>query len=395
MRKFLTLFVAAAALLLFPVFAWARVPQPGDPGVRVAKFWIGKKFYTVGNQVYQMDAAPFIQNSRTFVPVRYLALALGVSESNIYWDQKEQSVALRLNRALVILKVGSKSIHTFYDNADVHFGNADGWSKKQTDVAPLVKDRRMYLPAKWVAEAFGYEVSWNAGTRAALIYRSPGKIDMIAAYSGSLQPPAGAIAPPGKQGFPPKAVKMEFKVGSRYAKVTRPDGSTYTLDLGVLSKVVADPEMIESLKQNWSDIYNDSNTISLPKANHNPALYIPFIPVAEAFGIPKENIVWDGRYLAVFGCYGDLRKYCVIGSKQGEDLVFWDSPSEESMTTWPVRFPPFEIDGEVMISINEATSSHLIDLLFTGILDAEYDENSQCFSVGNEIAEVACKPHVR
>ena len=29
------------------------------------------------------------------------------------------------------------------------------------------------------------------------------------------------------------------------------------------------------------------------------ALYVPFIPLAEAFGVPKENIVWGDEHLTV------------------------------------------------------------------------------------------------
>lgn len=32
---------------------------------------------------------------------------------------------------------------------------------KTMDVAPLIKNGRTYLPARYVAEAFGYTVHWN------------------------------------------------------------------------------------------------------------------------------------------------------------------------------------------------------------------------------------------
>ncbi|PHJ37101.1 hypothetical protein P378_18785 [Desulforamulus profundi] len=41
------------------------------------------------------------------------------------------------------------------------------------DVAPIMKNGRTYLPARWIAEAFGYEVKWDEQSKAILI-RTPG-----------------------------------------------------------------------------------------------------------------------------------------------------------------------------------------------------------------------------
>lgn len=35
---------------------------------------------------------------------------------------------------------------------------------QQMDVSPVVRDGRIYLPARFVAEAFGYKVSWDPAT---------------------------------------------------------------------------------------------------------------------------------------------------------------------------------------------------------------------------------------
>ncbi|MEW6447172.1 MAG: copper amine oxidase N-terminal domain-containing protein [Bacillota bacterium] len=110
-----------------------------------------------------MDAAPFIENGRTYVPVRYLALALGVAEKDIGWDAKTQTVTLVMGERAVSLKIGSAFI-------TVEGGVYANSAAKQMDVAPVIKKGRTYLPARWVAEAFGYAVSWDPGTKTMLVY---------------------------------------------------------------------------------------------------------------------------------------------------------------------------------------------------------------------------------
>ncbi|MEW6770993.1 MAG: copper amine oxidase N-terminal domain-containing protein, partial [Bacillota bacterium] len=306
MRRPITIAVIAlvfAAAGVFPAFAFAAPSHQ-------AKFVIGKASYEADGQVKQMDATPFITNSRTYVPVRYLAYALGVADKDILWDAKTRTVTLTLDGVTLRLAIGSK---TLYVNGVA----------KQMDVAPVIRKGRTYLPARWVAEAFGYEVHWDAGTKTVLVC-PPGQvvkleprpvgheIDWNAAKNGTLQPPAGAVAPPDRWGFPAKAVRMEFKVGSRYAKVTRADGSVYTLDLGTPCVVVSDKEGTDWFKSKYPDLYTNLNCVTLPGTVPYVALYVPFVPVAEAFGVPRENIVWDGQHLAVFGYYGDARNYRVL-----------------------------------------------------------------------------------
>ncbi len=104
-----------------------------------------------------MDASPFIDNGRTFVPVRYLALAMGVSENNIAWSPAAGEVKLITDKTTVTLQIANKTVY-INDKAI------------NMEVAPIIKeDGRTYLPARYVAEAFGYEVGWDQATRSVLI----------------------------------------------------------------------------------------------------------------------------------------------------------------------------------------------------------------------------------
>ena len=94
-----------------------------------------------------MDAAPFIANERALVPMRYLADALGAQTT---WDAATQTVTITKGGTTVELTIGSTAITT-------------NGQTSQMDTAPIIVNGRTYLPARYVAEAFGCNVSWERG----------------------------------------------------------------------------------------------------------------------------------------------------------------------------------------------------------------------------------------
>lgn len=123
-------------------------------------FTVGCNYYTLTaagkRQVEETDAAAFIENGRTYVPVRYLARALGVPDSGIGWEEDLQAVKLTLKDTTLTLIIGS----------DIGYVNG---LVKPIGVAPLVVKGRTYLPARFVAEAFGYRVKWMGESRTVCI----------------------------------------------------------------------------------------------------------------------------------------------------------------------------------------------------------------------------------
>ncbi|NLD47070.1 MAG: copper amine oxidase N-terminal domain-containing protein [Clostridiaceae bacterium] len=96
------------------------------------------------------DAKPFIDTyGRTQTPARFIGEALGAT---VTWDGKEQKAVFVLNGKKLVLYIGKKE----YD--------LDG-QKKQMDTAALLQDGRTYVPARYVAEAFGATVRWDSAIR--------------------------------------------------------------------------------------------------------------------------------------------------------------------------------------------------------------------------------------
>jgi hypothetical protein len=130
-----------------------RLRKKSTQSIRIIKFKPGETRYEVisggQKQAPDADAAPFLQNGRTFVPLRHLALALGVPEQGISWAPATQTVILAGNGVTVTLAVGDNILYV-------------NDQPMQMDVAPLlVPPGRTCLPARYVAEAFGYTVRWD------------------------------------------------------------------------------------------------------------------------------------------------------------------------------------------------------------------------------------------
>jgi hypothetical protein len=106
--------------------------------------------------VQTMDVAPYIRENRTYVPVRYLAYALGVAEDGVTWDGNARRVGISKDDTDIALIIGNPVMYV--DKKPV-----------KMDVSPEITNDRTFLPARWVAEALGAEVEWDDATKQAII----------------------------------------------------------------------------------------------------------------------------------------------------------------------------------------------------------------------------------
>jgi hypothetical protein len=120
------------------------------------QFVIGSNIYEMNGLKKVMDVAPYIKGDRTYVPQRFLGYVLGLTDDNILWDQAAQKVTMTKGDTTVELVIGSKTI------------TVNG-EEQAMDVAPEITNDRTMLPARYVAEAFGYVVGWDAGTQTVII----------------------------------------------------------------------------------------------------------------------------------------------------------------------------------------------------------------------------------
>lgn len=111
------------------------------------RFTVGKNYYTVDGEQYEMDAATFVQApGYIMVPLKYVALALGVYEEDIQY-----------NNGMIYFKYGNKSVelHVNSNIASVNKVNIP------MDAPIIIKEGRSYAPIGEVARILGLNKEWN------------------------------------------------------------------------------------------------------------------------------------------------------------------------------------------------------------------------------------------
>lgn len=103
-----------------------------------------------GAAVQFKQGAPMVENGTTLVPLRPLLEKLGV---NLYWDGKNQTVTGTKSGLSFALQVGN-------DTAVVN------GVVEELDAVPRVIRGTTYVPLRFVAEAVGYKVTWDAKNNA-------------------------------------------------------------------------------------------------------------------------------------------------------------------------------------------------------------------------------------
>lgn len=126
-------------------------PAPGETRA-TAEFVIGSTTYKVSGAEKTMDVAPYIKNGRTYLPVRYVAEALGVSEDNIIWDAATSKVTLIKGDKVIQLTIGSKAM--IVNGVTITM-----------DVPAEITSGRTMLPFRFIAQALGATVGWDEATQ--------------------------------------------------------------------------------------------------------------------------------------------------------------------------------------------------------------------------------------
>ncbi len=121
----------------------------------VMRFDIGKSDYYVNDQTQTMDAPPIIIEGRTLLPIRYVAIPLGVS---VDWNEYQQKVTVSLKDKTIELWIGQGT-------AKVN-GVSTPIDPDNPNVVPIVvPPGRTMLPLRFIAQNLGYQVDWNDSTQ--------------------------------------------------------------------------------------------------------------------------------------------------------------------------------------------------------------------------------------
>lgn len=111
----------------------------------------------VNDHIVYSDVYPYIKNSRTYVPIRFIAEELGY---DVKWDGANKKVTMTNDGTTVELTIGS--------NKMMVNGKA-----VLLDAPAEIRDDRTFVPLRAIAEAFGEKVDYSSDYKAVYIGDNP------------------------------------------------------------------------------------------------------------------------------------------------------------------------------------------------------------------------------
>ena len=118
-----------------------------------AVFTIGEKAYTMNGVKQEMDAAPYISNGRTMVPVRYIANALGINNTDIFFANNV--VTILAGNKTISMEIGSKIV------------KLNGVAVRTMETAPVITGDRTFVPVSEIGAILGVEATWDGEAKTA------------------------------------------------------------------------------------------------------------------------------------------------------------------------------------------------------------------------------------
>ena len=147
-KKLFLLFLILAILsasLMFAVSISGQ-DQPSDPLLII-----------IDDKLLETDVPSVIVSGRTMVPLRAIFEAIG---AEVQWNGITRTVTASKGQTVIDLQIGSKTARK--NGFDV-----------ELEAAPFISSSRTMVPVRFISEAFGAEVSWDAVNRYVVI-RTPG-----------------------------------------------------------------------------------------------------------------------------------------------------------------------------------------------------------------------------
>ena len=114
---------------------------------------IGQSYYTVTGTTAAMDSTAFIENGYTMLPLRAMSEIIGLSDSDICYDAAAKTAVINYENTVISVSAGERAM---YINGVY----------KIIDSPAVIKDGRMYLPMRAVAQALGFDaISFDANVK--------------------------------------------------------------------------------------------------------------------------------------------------------------------------------------------------------------------------------------
>ena len=107
----------------------------------------------INGEAKTLDAAPVIRDSRTMLPVRFVAEAFGAT---VEWDGATSTATIKTDDVEIKITIGSKT--ALVNGEEV-----------KLDAPAFIESSRTYMPVRFVAENLGAKVDWDGATSTATL----------------------------------------------------------------------------------------------------------------------------------------------------------------------------------------------------------------------------------
>jgi len=125
--------------------SYAQKANAGEDGIF---FQPGKNQMVTDGKNCPLEEAPFFVNERLYVPLRPLAMGMGITENNIIWDEKGYKLALINGNDTIVLDVKNSVLRS-------------GKRQYVLDLPLMILNERIFVPVRFMAEKMGYKVQWS------------------------------------------------------------------------------------------------------------------------------------------------------------------------------------------------------------------------------------------
>lgn len=102
----------------------------------------------VNNNFIYSDVAPLLINGRTYLPLRAILNAIGVSNNDIVWWEISESVEVRHQDIHIFMPVNSNEVIV---NDSIYY----------TDSPAFIKGERTFVPVRFLSETLNCKVDWD------------------------------------------------------------------------------------------------------------------------------------------------------------------------------------------------------------------------------------------
>lgn len=119
---------------------------------------VGEAYIIAGEQQVALDVPAYVSAAGyTMLPVRAVAVALGILNNNVLWDQATKTVTILYGQRIITMQVGAKVVYV-------------NGSAIPASASPEVVDGRTFLPMRDLATALGVtDITWDAATKTATL----------------------------------------------------------------------------------------------------------------------------------------------------------------------------------------------------------------------------------